>query len=79
VQIPDKGFLSSANSGMMKSLLFFSPVVGVACLNVGGQVTNQIRLNIDSVQIPDKGFLSSANSGMTESVLFFSPVLVLPA
>jgi hypothetical protein len=53
--------------------------VGAACLNVGRQVTNQIRLNIDSVQIPDKGFLSSANSGMTESVLFFSPWWVLPA
>jgi hypothetical protein len=60
-------------------VLFFSPRVGVACLNVGGPVTNQIRLYINSVQIPDKGFLSSANSGMTESVLFFSPVLVLPA
>jgi hypothetical protein len=55
-------------------VVFLAPV-GVACLNVGGQVTNQIRLYINSVQIPDKGFLSSANSGMTESVLFFSPVL----
>jgi hypothetical protein len=48
-QIPDKGFLPSANSGMTEFLGF----VGV--------VDDKIRRGASVQQIPDKGLLSSAN------------------
>jgi hypothetical protein len=53
VQIPDKGFLSSANSGMTGFLGFFDVVA------------DKMRRGASGQQIPDTGLLSSANSGMT--------------
>jgi hypothetical protein len=74
-KIPDKGLLSSANSGMTELVLFFAVIPRLMrdLILAGGKYQIAYAMP-SSKEIPDKGLLTSANSGMTELVLFFTVI-----
>jgi hypothetical protein len=72
-EIPDKGLLSSANSGMTELVLFFA-VIPHLMRDLPIEVEPTFYAMPNSKEIPDKGLLRSANSGMTELVLFLAVI-----
>jgi hypothetical protein len=74
-EIPDKGLLRSANSGMTELVLFLAVIPRLMrdLILAGGKYQIAYAMP-SSKEIPDKGLLTSANSGMTELVLFFTVI-----